>query len=419
MRPARLTNRQSTRRCLKPNAGSVSSDRSSRLSAAGRRRLRLPSANSSQPFVRGSTAGDNAVGVEDEITAATAYSPTKTSIDIAGFVTALDHYIKEFPDDPRSVAFKKTKEEQPLWKALQAWNAASGLWKPGDTAQMTAQEAKLRGDLCGKFLAQYSGFPSAAEILMYQKYLEAIARRASSDESPASKIRSLFTDILVDHVWMVTTKDDAEASSKSIVKRYYATKKPIEDGNFVRFNCIISFEGTEKARTILKDRVAYLGLSPQSKIAERFGPDLADESKLAQWESLMRDLVEAIRRVPDIDPILQVVLLRKVVESAIEGSEPLRASFESLKARLDAGNVDANVPWMNPDVPQVGGERASQVAQNLGGALESRKQVLARANEIETNAGCAPTGPPAGSHTSATAGNSARASSCRLPVSCM
>jgi hypothetical protein len=324
--------------------------------------------------------------VDDEITAVTAYSPTKSLIDIAGFVTALDHYIKEFPDDLRSAAFKKTKEEQTLWKGVQAWNAAAGLWKPGDTAQMTAQEAKLRGDLCGKFLAQNSGFPSAAEILMYQKYLEAIARRAASDESPAAKIRSLFTDILVDHVWMVTTKDDADANSKSTVKRYYATKQPIDDGNFVRFNCVISFEGTEKARTILKDRVAYLGLSPQSKIAERFGPDLVDESKLAQWENLMMDLVEAILRAPDIDPILQVVLLRKVVDSAIEGSEPLRASFESLKARLDVANVDANVPWMNPEIPRVGRERALQVVQNVGGALEPRKQVLARANEIETNA---------------------------------
>jgi hypothetical protein len=324
--------------------------------------------------------------VEDEITAVIAYSPTKTSIDVAGFVTALDHYIKDFPDEPRSAAFKKTKEEQPLWKALQAWNAASALWKPGDTAQMTAQEAKLRGDLCGKFLGQNSGFPSAAEILMYQKYLEAIARRASSDESPTAKIRSLFTDILVDHVWMVTIRDEADANNKAVVKRYYTTKQPIEDHTFVRFNSIVSFEGKELARAILKERITYLGLSPQSKIAERFGPDLADESKLAQWEKLMLDLVEAILRAPDIEPILQVVLLRKVVESAIEGSEPLRASFESLKARLDVANIDANVPWMNPDVPRVGRERALQVVQNLGGALEPRKQVLARANEIETNA---------------------------------
>ena len=42
----------------------------------------------------------------------------------------------------------------------------------------------------------------------------------------------------------------------------------------------------------------------------------------------MIDLVDAIVHAPDIDPILQVALLRKVVGAAVEASEPLRESLD-------------------------------------------------------------------------------------------
>ncbi len=321
--------------------------------------------------------------LEAKITEAVAYSPAKTTIDIESFIGALDRYIKQYPDDARSAAFKKTKEEKTLWHGIAAWNAVAGPWKLGETAQLTAKEVKLRAEQCGRFLTQNPGFPATADISLYQKQLEAIARRAPDDDSPTVKIRRLLSDVLVDHVWMVTTKDDADANTKSVVKRYYSARQPTDNDIFVRFSSIVSFEGKEMRRAIPKDKVSYVGLSPQSKIAERFG-DI--ESKLPQWDTVMIDLVEAIIRQRDIDPILQVALLRKVVESAVEGSETLREAFEPLKARLDAANVDANVPWMNPEIPQPGRERALEVVQSLSDVIPQRKQVLARASAVEAGA---------------------------------
>src|SRR4051812_41078142 len=95
-----------------------------------------------------------------------------------------------------------------------------------------------------------------------------------------------------------------------------------------------------------KDRIGSIGLSPQSRIAAQFKPILADERKMNRWETVMIDLVDAILREPEIDPILQVALLRKVVEAAVEGSEPLRKALEAMKNQLDQVAVDVNVPWM-------------------------------------------------------------------------
>ena len=193
---------------------------------------------------------------------------------------------------------------------------------------------------------------------------------APSDESPTTKLRNLFSDILVDHVWMVTTKADPDHNDRSNVKRFYMAKEPEEkNSDFLQFSSIVSFQGKELSRTIQKSEVAYRGLAPQSKIAARFKPLLADESKLIQWETLMIGLIDSIVGEPEIDPILQVALLRKVVEGADEGSEPLRESLEVFKKQLDEAVLDTSIPWMNPETPRLGQARV-QAADIIRGATE-------------------------------------------------
>ena len=106
------------------------------------------------------------------------------------------------------------------------------------------------------------------------------------------------------------------------------------------------------------DRIASRGLSPQSRIAAAFKPILADESKLARWEEVMRDLVARLRDQPEIDPILQVAMLRRLVDSAVEASEPLKDALGPMKTRLDQADVDINVPWMNPETENLDRTRA-------------------------------------------------------------
>jgi hypothetical protein len=233
-------------------------------------------------------------------------------------------------------------------------------------------------------VSQHPGFPDNAGILHYQKYLEAIGRRAPDDASPTSKLRQLLSDVLVSQVWMVMTKDPADINHKEVIKRYYAKQQPTQDANFVHFNGLFDFNGKQMPRAILKERVAYLGLSPQSTVAERFNPILLDDSKLGGWEPVMFDLIEAILDQPNIDPLLQLAMLRRVVELAGDGSEPLRASLQKLKDKLDAASFD-NVAWMNPEAAGVAAPRAvaERAVRSLRSLIDPRKQVLARRDQIE------------------------------------
>ncbi len=167
--------------------------------------------------------------VEEELTNAAAYSATIGPGKLVKFATGLDAYLKSFPDDPRAAAFKQTRDEQALWYDIEAWNELTAGWK-GRHAELSPERAESRADLCGRFMTLHSSFPGTADVIRYQRYAEAIASRAPLDSSPVAKLRRLFSDIFVNHIWMITVDDVGDGNVRSIVKHYYATQPPQEKG---------------------------------------------------------------------------------------------------------------------------------------------------------------------------------------------
>ena len=99
----------------------------------------------------------------------------------------------------------------------------------------------------------------------------------------------------------------------------------------------------------------------------------------------MVDLIEQIRTQPEIDPILQVALLRNVIQAAIEGSEPLRGALGGFKNRVDQADVDANVPWMDPENPGADRMRPKAAAfmRSLPNLADVRKEATSLRSRTE------------------------------------
>ena len=99
----------------------------------------------------------------------------------------------------------------------------------------------------------------------------------------------------------------------------------------------------------------------------------------------MIDLMQRLLDEPQIDPILRVALVRKVVEAAMEGSEPLRQELGPMRSRIDKAGVDVNVPWMNPEAETQDRVRAdaSACVENLRHALPQTKPLLDLCKTIE------------------------------------
>ena len=65
----------------------------------------------------------------EEITTAVAYSPAAPRDNLGQLAVRLQEYIKAYPEEPRSLAFKEVLNDQPLWNAVDAWNRLAAEWK--------------------------------------------------------------------------------------------------------------------------------------------------------------------------------------------------------------------------------------------------------------------------------------------------
>ena len=248
-------------------------------------------------------------------------------------------------------------KERSLWESLDAWSQLAGAWKPGLDG-LTPQEAKARADACVRFLNRHPASANAEAILAYRRLAEAVARRTPGVEnSPPARILHLFSNPFVENVWMVTVNSRGPGGG-IVPQKHYSTKAPVPQDDSLIVDCLTSFNRTSKSRIFPGNRVASHGVSPQTKIADAFRPLLSKESKLSGWEAMMRDLVARILDDRDLEPILKVAMLHRVLDAAVDASEPLRELLAEMKTRIAAAGVDEDVVWMNPDTPNLERTRA-------------------------------------------------------------
>ncbi|MGP0064094.1 MAG: hypothetical protein ACLQGP_10915 [Isosphaeraceae bacterium] len=311
--------------------------------------------------------------LEDAITATVAYSPDSRGFNSpTEFANALQTFARSFPDLPRSQAFNETLKDQSLWTAIGAWDRLSSGWSNGQGG-IAPQEAKVRAEQCKQFLVQHPGSPDADRATAYQRAMEAVAHRSADGEGALGKLQQLLTDLLVDNLWMV----DVKPPFVEPARHYYLTQKPPPDAK--SFKYLAGFNGEERNAKIVPDWIEKSDVAPQTKVAARFKLMLFQDPGRIDWETVMIDLIEAIKTQPEMDPVLQIALLRKVVESAVEGSEPLRTALAAFKTRAEQADVDVNVPWMDPDSREADRmrPRASGFVRSLPDIAHARKEAIA------------------------------------------
>jgi hypothetical protein len=79
------------------------------------------------------------------------------------------------------------------------------------------------------------------------------------------------------------------------------------------------------------------------------------------------------------------LLLRRVIEAAIQGSEPMRELLEDFHQRLVRVAEETRIDWMNPDDPKLDPFRlkATELIQSLQGLDQLRTKILDRRQHIE------------------------------------
>ena len=195
------------------------------------------------------------------------------------------------------------------------WNRLAAAWRH-EGIGVTAPKLRTRLEQTSKFLAENPRHPDAEQVAAYQRHLEAMARRDLKTDAPKRRLLQLFSDVLVQSVWVLKVKESNGDSSCYYMRSRF-------DGKSNAIHYLGGFDDRERSKSITLSRVVYSDWSPQTKIANKFRSILGKESTFTNWEEVMLDLMTAIKSAPEMDPLLQVALLRKVAENAMEGSEAL------------------------------------------------------------------------------------------------
>ncbi len=286
------------------------------------------------------------------------------------YESALAAYLRLAPDSQRGQDFGRALKSLAAARGVLAWRElverfGADLW-PRSAEGLAQRERELQ-----EHVSTHGSQPAHALV---RKYQECVAR-SPFKEYP--ELRAVFKDSLVAKLYQAQGEQD---------KTYYLFDQPQLHGNadpekLVRAYVIIGndFDPVSKrSMKFEKVRPSSLKKSPQALLAqailERPAADFYN-----QWEtSTVRVLTEIVNETR-MDPVVRLILVRKVLNRAARGSVFLEHALSEHLAHVARAIVDLNVPWMNPDASE--GNYARKAAQQVLKDLPDLTGVVRRAQE--------------------------------------
>jgi hypothetical protein len=263
---------------------------------------------------------------------------TQSIGDVAAYSQVLDDYVKEFPESSASRDIARVTTERTVWEGLSALNQMFDPWRENLFDLEHAQAAdRLRQ--CREFLQQHTDAPHTEDIRSYCKILEAITRRESAEGARSNLLR-LLSDVFVSNLWLVRTRAG---------DCYYLREEPAETAKTsYTVKYIADNDGTEKGKLLYAQDIDFRGPAPQSELA-KIGKRAIDDLRPETWEAVAIQIVALIRNDKGIDPILQLLLVEKILQYGIDGSYALELALKKDRDILrDAASELSSARWMDP-----------------------------------------------------------------------
>ena len=260
------------------------------------------------------------------------------------FARAAEKYVAQFADTQRGKDVKRALLERDAWDAVVAWRR---LIEPlaAKPLDVSFKDAPKWTEQLGQFAKDHPRSPDAKLIDNYGKALEGNAQRNAGDpKSAVADLRKIFTGTVVREVWMVRTDDG---------KTYYSTenlqqKIKTATGGAVTIDYLVGYDGKTKRTLRRIATITKVGVAPQSAVADDLrylGESVADK----EWETTIMKFAQKIRDSRDMDPVLQMILLRQVLECGARGSYPFALAAAGHLQEFEKSGIDITVPWLDPD----------------------------------------------------------------------
>jgi hypothetical protein len=280
------------------------------------------------------------------------------------FLHSAKQFAESFPEDPSAGDVQRLVTSRKPIDAVEAWIAV--LKHPAYTAPEMA-DSKRSGEwieILDRATALQADHPLAQQPLGWRVHYEAIARRAEM----LSKVRGLLQSELLGQMYLYPDLKEGWFYSDVSPRGDSPTAHVVEYFADLSLNRQTKNFGSRFSEQVLP-RVRLAGHSAYAIKAAR---SVASVSQGDFTPALYRVINElrALEVDVEIDPILKLDLMRRLLQIGVEGSEPLRFGFHDWRTALESSDFPWDANWMSPgdSDPQVSEARseARSLLQSFG-----------------------------------------------------
>lgn len=174
-------------------------------------------------------------------------------------------------------------------------------------------------------------------------------------------------------------------------KDYYMTEeikvKVVDMKRPDKFRMLLSWDGKDRPKPLFPTDIKKVVKSPQSVIADevqQMPVSFAKKFARRDWDKTIIDLALKIRDAKNMDPIVQLYLLKQVFEFGGKGSYPLASALRGPLKTIEEANLDLMVPWMEPNNEAAARvrPRAEKYVKQFAGLHEILKQAAEKTRDV-------------------------------------
>ncbi|QGJ70766.1 Hypothetical protein PBC10988_24640 [Planctomycetales bacterium 10988] len=311
--------------------------------------------------------------------------------EIPAYRNALEAVIKVQPESPTAEAIKDSLEEVPGLQAVLAWNSFLGVWS-SDGAQLSPGQAEVRVKTTQSFLEENQRLPILDDLRTRLRDWQAISARGSGSSSATQALRRMWDNQFIGGpLWRVKTTSGSfymESEPSILQSNDRFTVRFLSDQN----------GGTELER-VQRDSVLQSGNAPQIGLVDSLKSVLSRlndyarnpvaERQKRNWENIFADLLSTVLKAQEVDPILRVEMMQKIIEVGSRGSLPFAEAFEAHKDALTSSGLDRITNWVNPEEKEANEQRkiAQTVLENFPSIEDATKDAMSRLQRIGSSIG--------------------------------
>lgn len=262
--------------------------------------------------------------------------------DEAKFAETLRLFCTSHPKAARSSDFRIVESaERKLWTAVSEFNALLDQFRDIKVTDITSGVARSLVNRYEDYVAEYGEYPAPTLLEERLAALKAIAAREPEDDEAISRtLENIFESPLMRDCYFLARTDG---------KTFYCKEAPDVRASSIRLEFFEDTVGKRQSGDSVRLDLAvkpYVQLSAQSKAIPAI--ERAIENLEVDFETSMTTIVESILDPPNIDPVLQLLLVEALLQIGSKGSLFIQQECAEGIEAMAAVDISRASNWVVP-----------------------------------------------------------------------